>query len=252
VHLYRLRRRGTNSRLAAHRGDNSRFPQNSIPAFKSAVERGAGMVELDVRRCKTGELIVIGEPGLETTTDGTGTVFEASFDYLRTLSACAPQQFGDRFKGRYKIPTLEEALDAIPADGPYINCHCTCNTAAETALVIKRKNRLARAFVASERAGARAARKAVPEIMICNMERPAASAKTWTHEEHMAYARNTVENKYEFLQYIGKNNVPPADVVKYLHDRGVKIAYVICNDPARRERIFAESGLDFIFTDKLP
>ena len=252
VHLYRLRRSGTNSRLAAHRGDNMRFPQNSIPAFKSAVERGAGMVELDVRRCKTGELIVIGEPGLETTTDGTGTVFEASFDYLRTLSACAPQQFGDKFKGKYKIPTLEEALDAIPADGPYINCHCTCNTAAETALVIKRKNRLARAFVASERAGARAARKAVPEIMICNMERPAASAKTWTHEEHMAYARNTVENKYEFLQYIGKNNVPPADVVKYLHDRGVKIAYVICNDLARRERIFAESGLDFIFTDKLP
>jgi hypothetical protein len=84
------------------------------------------------------------------------------------------------------------------------------------------------------------------------MERPAASAKTWTHEDHMAYARNPVEKKNEFLQYIGKNNVPPADVVKYLHERGVKVAYVICDDSARRECIFAESGLDFIFTDKLP
>ena len=250
VHLYRLR--CGNSRLAAHRGDNFRFPQNSIPAFKSAVELGAGMVELDVRRCKSGELMVIGEPGLEMTTDGTGTVFEASFDYLRTLSACAPLQFGDKFKGKYRIPTLDEALDAIPPDGPYVNCHCTSDTAAETALVIKRKNRLARAFVATERPGAIAARKAVPEIMICNMERPAVSTKTWTHEEHMAYARNTVKNRHEFLQYIGKNNVPPADVVKYLHDNGVKVAYVICNEPARRAQIFAESGLDFIFTDMLP
>ena len=111
---------------------------------------------------------------------------------------------------------------------------------------------MARAFVATERPGAIAARKAVPEIMICNMERPAVSTKTWTHEEHMAYARNTVKNRHEFLQYIGKNNVPPADVVKYLHDNGVKVAYVICNESARRAQIFAESGLDFIFTDMLP
>ena len=44
-------------------------------------------------------------------------------------------------------------MDDIICAGPYINCHSTCNTAAETALVMKLKNRLLRAFVASEHAG---------------------------------------------------------------------------------------------------
>lgn len=252
VHIYRLRRDGGNSKLAAHRGDKFRFPQNSLPALKSAVRLGAGMVEFDIRRCKTGEMVVIGEPDLATTTDGTGSVFEATFDYLRSISACAPQQFGERFKGKYKVPTLEEALDAIPPGGTYINCHCIGGTEAETAELIKKKGRLKQAFIAAEREGAKAAREAVPEIMICNMDRPAVQTKTWSHDEHMKYARDTVEKRYEFLQYIGKSNVPPADVVKYLHDHGVKVAYVICDDPERRKEIFAESGLDFIFTDRLP
>ena len=68
----------------------------------------------------------------------------------------------------------------------------------------------------------------------------------------MRYARETVEGKYEFLQYIGKNNVPPVDVVEYLHDNGVKVSYVICEDPDRRAEIFAKSGVDFIFTNDLP
>ena len=97
-----------NSRLVAHRGDASRFPQNTLEAIKSAVENGAGMIEIDVVRCKTGELIVYGERDLEEATDGTGVVAEATFDYLRSLSAHAPKKFGDKFKGRYS---------------PY-QCHC--------------------------------------------------------------------------------------------------------------------------------
>ena len=49
-----------NSRLVAHRGDSSRYPQNTIAAIKSAVEHGAGMIEIDVWKCKTGELVVYG------------------------------------------------------------------------------------------------------------------------------------------------------------------------------------------------
>ena len=252
VHLYRLKRKGGNAFLVAHRGDIKRFPQNSEAAFRSAAELGAGMIELDVRRCKTGELIVIGEPGLPLTTDGTGTIFEASFDYLRSLSACSPKDFGDKFKGKCRIPTLAEALDSIPRDVPYINCHCIGGTEAETAKIIAKKGRLSQAFIAAEGIGRIKARKAVPEIMICNMTRPALGSKTWTHEEHFRYARETVEGKYEFLQYIGKNNVPPVDVVEYLHDNGVKVSYVICEDPDRRAEIFAKSGVDFIFTNDLP
>ena len=63
-----------NSRLVAHRGDASRFPQNTLEAIKSAVEHGAGMIEIDVVQCKTGELVVYGERDLEEVTDGAGPV----------------------------------------------------------------------------------------------------------------------------------------------------------------------------------
>ena len=111
-----------NSRLVAHRGDSSRYPQNTIAAIKSAVEHGAGMIEIDVWKCKTGELVVYGERDLEEATDGTGRVEQASFDYLRSLSVYAPKKFGDKFKGKFGIPTFEEALAAIPEGDIYINC----------------------------------------------------------------------------------------------------------------------------------
>jgi glycerophosphoryl diester phosphodiesterase len=80
------------------------------------------MIEIDVCRCKTGELVAYGERRLEEVTDGTGLVSRASFGYLRSLNVHAPKKFGDKFKGRYGVPTFEEALAAIPEGDMYVNC----------------------------------------------------------------------------------------------------------------------------------
>ena len=240
-----------NSRLVAHRGDSSRYPQNTIAAIKSAVEPGAGMIEIDVWKCKTGELVVYGERDLEEVTDGTGRVEQASFDYLRSLSVYAPKKFGDKFKGKFGIPTFEEALAAIPEGDIYINCDVR-NSPVDVAKAIKKAGRLKQAFLAMGTYRIRAVRAAVPEIMICNMSRPASPRKKWTHEEHMDYARATVSNGCQFVQYIGVSNAPPADVVGYCHDNGVKVSYGKSDFPKERERLFSENGIDFIFTDRLP
>jgi len=60
-------------------------------------------VELDVYACPTGELVVIHDDKVDRTTDGTGYVFDKSFDELRKL---------DAGKGE-KIPTLQEVLDLV-------------------------------------------------------------------------------------------------------------------------------------------
>lgn len=240
-----------NSRLVAHRGDASRFPQNTIEAIRSAVENGAGMIEIDIVKCKTGELVVYGERDLEEATDGTGVVYNASFDYLRSLSAYAPKKFGDKFKGRCRIPTFEEALAAIPDGGPYINCDVR-NDPVGVALAIKKAGKLKQAFIATGTPEVRRVRAVVPEIMICNMSRPATPRKKWTHEEHMRYATETVRHGCQFVQYVGVSNVPPADVVGYCHDNNVKVSYGKSDFAAERERIFGENGVDFIFTDRLP
>ena len=240
-----------NSRLVAHRGDASRFPQNTLEAIKSAVEHGAGMIEIDVVQCKTGELVVYGERDLEEVTDGAGPVKEATFDYLRGLSVYAPKKFGDKFRGRCRIPTFEEALAAIPEGGPYINCDAR-NATVEIAKAIKKAGRLKQAFIAMNTPEIARVRAAVPEIMTCNMSRPATPRKVWTREEHMRYAQETVKHGCQFVQYVGVSNVPPADVVKYCHDHGVKVSYGKSDSPDEQDRIFAENGVDFLFTDRLP
>lgn len=57
----------------AHRGASGYAPENTLEAFRKAVEMGADGVELDVQLTKDGELVVIhDETGLTDSTDGSG------------------------------------------------------------------------------------------------------------------------------------------------------------------------------------
>ncbi len=62
---------------------------------------GADAIELDVRMCKTGEIVVIHDAEVDRTSNGSGSVRELSLDELKRLD------FGEG----EKIPTLEEVLD---------------------------------------------------------------------------------------------------------------------------------------------
>jgi glycerophosphoryl diester phosphodiesterase len=48
-----------------HRGVRGARPENTLSAFALAADEGADAVELDVRRCATGELVVVHDPDLE-------------------------------------------------------------------------------------------------------------------------------------------------------------------------------------------
>jgi glycerophosphoryl diester phosphodiesterase len=48
----------------AHRGDPITARENTFPAFAAAVERGADMVEIDLRRTRDGEIVVLHDPTL--------------------------------------------------------------------------------------------------------------------------------------------------------------------------------------------
>ncbi len=78
-------------------------PENTLRSFRKALDMGCHMVELDVQRCRTGELVVIHDDTLERTTNGTGQVREKTLEELGALNAG---------KGE-KIPLLEEVLDTI-------------------------------------------------------------------------------------------------------------------------------------------
>ena len=59
--------------IIGHRGAAGLEPENTLPSFRAAVALGVQAVELDVHVCD-GELIVIHDPTLERTTNGSGEV----------------------------------------------------------------------------------------------------------------------------------------------------------------------------------
>ena len=57
-----------------HRGFENRAPENTIAAFRLAMAEGADGVELDVHISKDGHLVVIHDPTVDRTTNGSGKV----------------------------------------------------------------------------------------------------------------------------------------------------------------------------------
>jgi len=83
-----------------HRGAKAYEPENTILSFKRALELGVNAVELDVRRTKDGEIVVIHDAEVDRTTNGKGLVSDLTLKEIKELST---------EKGE-KIPTLDEAL----------------------------------------------------------------------------------------------------------------------------------------------
>ena len=88
-------------RVCAHRGASYYEPENTLRAFKRALEMGAYRLELDVRSTKDGIIVVIHDDTVDRTTNGSGFVREMTLKEIKRL---------DAGKGE-KIPTLEEVLE---------------------------------------------------------------------------------------------------------------------------------------------
>ena len=89
--------------VAAHRGDSYNYYENTMTAFKKAVEAGADMIETDVHLTRDGYLVLIHDDRVDRTTNGRGRVDEMTLAELKELNA------GDT-SAYEEIPTLEELL----------------------------------------------------------------------------------------------------------------------------------------------
>ena len=93
--------------VIAHRGDWRNFPENSLEAIESAIQMGVDIVELDVHRTADGELVVCHDKTIDRTTNGKGKINELTLEYIKSRNLRA----GHKVVTRFKMPTLEEALD---------------------------------------------------------------------------------------------------------------------------------------------
>lgn len=94
----------------AHRGCSVRYPENTLAAFKGAIDAGAHMIELDVNLSKDRQLIVIHDETVDRTTDGHGPVNALTLKQLSHLDAGS--WFDPRFSSE-RVPTLAQVLDTV-------------------------------------------------------------------------------------------------------------------------------------------
>jgi glycerophosphoryl diester phosphodiesterase len=90
-------------KVLGHRGCAGIEPENTMRAFKRAMNLGVDFIELDVRMCRDNKLVVIHDDKVDRTTNGNGSVRDLTFKEIRKL---------DADKGE-KIPSLEETIDLL-------------------------------------------------------------------------------------------------------------------------------------------
>ena len=233
--------------VIAHRGDVAEFPENTIPAFESAVRKGAEMVELDEWRCKTGELVVVHDGKVDRTTDGHGLIADLTFAEIKALDAGS--KFGARFANT-RVPTIEEALACFPKTGIILNIHCkTGDAAPEVAQLLRRTGRLAQGvLMLDSRSDLLALKEKCPWVKTGLVIGTAAGwGKLWPEDEAWKKLRDAAEIGVEFVQLLAGCHCTPEQLA-FLHDRGIRTTYFVANN-AKTMAELAREGHDFVFTD---
>lgn len=95
----------------AHRGASGTFPENTLAAFRAAIEAGARMCELDVQLSRDRAVVVMHDDTVDRTTDGHGAVADLTLAELRRLDAGA--RFKDGAIRGERVPTLDEVFEAV-------------------------------------------------------------------------------------------------------------------------------------------
>ena len=128
--------------VVAHRGNSAHAPEDTLESLHQGIALGADAVEFDVRLTRDGHAVVIHDPTVDRTTNGTGAVADQTLDQLRALD------FGYRFtrdSGRthpYRargitVSTVEEVLAECGATPMIIEVK-TAAASAETKRLIER------------------------------------------------------------------------------------------------------------------
>jgi len=94
----------------AHRGNSAHAPENTLAAFRAALDAGADMVEFDVGLTRDLVPVILHDDTLDRTSDGRGKLSAHSYAEIARLDAGS--WFGPQFRGE-RIPTLEQALDLL-------------------------------------------------------------------------------------------------------------------------------------------
>jgi len=112
------------TQIYAHRGSKGNYPENSMLAFKKAIEAGVDGMEFDIHMTKDGELVVIHDATLDRTTTGSGYIKDYTLAEIKQLSIGAKFTEFKQYDASWddeRVPTLAEVLQLCKAHELEVN-----------------------------------------------------------------------------------------------------------------------------------
>lgn len=223
-------------RLVCHRGASLIAPENTFAAADAALDRGAHLIELDVRESADGVLYVLHDQTLDRTTDGSGPI---QFHTAAAIDALdAGRWFGPEFEGQ-RVPRLDAYLDHLRSRGAGAYVEIKWCNAATCAAILRETGMTEHAFTFSFKPEMRTAlRAAAPELR---------QMITLSIARNVSVARSLFGA--DLIEIEAAECQPP--VLAAARAAGLEImGYTDSDDPAIFRR-YVEAGLDYINHDHL-
>ena len=237
------RAEGAPPRVVGHRGAKGDAPENTLGAFTRGVDLGATAVELDVRTCASGELVVAHDPTLERITSGRDARRVADLPWSELARV--------RLAAGERVPLLREVLALLAARSIGVNVEMKHDVPDRAAVVLATaqvlagatqpivvssfdpRMLLALAGVAPELPRAQLVHRSRYHLAMLAAVGSAERAALRPLRVHAVHLERTLTT--------------PARV-RALHDRGLCVSVWTVNDPAEAERL-REMGVDSLITD---
>jgi glycerophosphoryl diester phosphodiesterase len=240
----------------AHRGASALAPENTIEAFRLAVEAGAGGLELDVHMTRDGHIVVIHDATVDRTTNGSGAISEMTLDELRRLDAghdFSPDGGPTRpYRGRdVRVPTLREVLEGFPVVALNIEIKADTPGIEETVLgLLREANALGRTLVVST------PHEIVKRFRKVSGGHVSTGASRWEIGVFYVSSRFRLERlvrpAYDALQVPLRHRGIPVVTPRFVraaHARGVRVDAWTINQADEMRRLL-DLGVDVIMTDR--
>jgi glycerophosphoryl diester phosphodiesterase len=229
--------------IFAHRGASAHAPENTLAAFRLALEYHADAIELDAKLSADGQVVVIHDQTVDRTTQGHGKVSALTLEQLRQLDAGS--HFDIAFKNE-SIPTLADVFAAV-GKRIFINVELT-NYASlnddlpDKAVELVKQYDLTEwvIFSSFNPLALRRAHQLLPTVPLGMLAEPGRSgwlARSWIGRLLVPYQALHPE----------KGDVTPG-LVAASHRRGQRVHVWTVNQPEEMHRLFA-CQVDGIFTD---
>lgn len=240
----------------AHRGGAKLAPENTMAAFRMAVERyRTQMLELDVQLTRDGEVVVAHDATLERCTDGAGPIAAHTLAELQRLDAGHRFTPDDGrtfpFRGQgVRIPTLRELLRAFPALP--LNIELKPESAgAEDAFVrlLREEGALGRVCIGSELDSVGERLHAAAPEAVHFYPREALAAFVLAIKAGEAPPEDARYRVLDMPAYFGEARIVDAELLEAAAARGKWVNVWTIDDPAEMRRLVAE-GVGGVMTDR--